>query len=165
MNLDEEKRKTVAQWIAQGLKLADIQNRLASELGVNLTYMDVRFLVDDLKLTPKDAERPKTTSPLTAPSPAPPAQGRAPAAKPAAETAKPTGQRPPGVSLSVDQVARPGAVASGNVSFSDGNTANWYVDQMGRLGLVPQQQGYRPPEADLQQFQTALEAELSKLGF
>src|SRR6185295_14602857 len=54
MNLDEAQRKKVAGWIADGLKLSEIQTRLAAELGVRLTYMDVRFLVDDLKLTPKD---------------------------------------------------------------------------------------------------------------
>src|SRR5689334_12029302 len=58
MNLDEAQRKKVAAWIAEGLKLSEIQNRLASELDVRLTYMDVRLLVDDLKLTPKDQERP-----------------------------------------------------------------------------------------------------------
>jgi hypothetical protein len=54
---------------------------------------------------------------------------------------------------------------SGKVTFSDGNQAEWYLDQAGRLGLVPQQTGYRPPAADVQQFQMALETELSKLGF
>jgi hypothetical protein len=39
------------------------------------------------------------------------------------------------------------------------------MDQTGRLGLVPQQAGYRPPAPDLQKFQAALEAELSKIGF
>jgi len=65
----------------------------------------------------------------------------------------------------VDQLTRPGAVVSGKVTFSDGNSASWYIDQTGRLGVVPEQQGYRPPQADMQQFQAALEAELSKLGF
>jgi hypothetical protein len=69
------------------------------------------------------------------------------------------------MSVSVDQLARPGAVVSGKVTFSDGNIAEWYIDQTGRLGLAPQQAGYRPPAPDLQQFQAVLEAELSKLGF
>jgi hypothetical protein len=64
----------------------------------------------------------------------------------------------------VDQVARPGAVVSGRVTFSDGQKAEWYVDQAGQLGLAPQQQGYRPPASDVQQFQMALDAELSKMG-
>ena len=163
MNLDEAQRKKVAEWIQQGLKLSDIQNRLGSELGLRLTYMEVRLLVDDLKLTPKDIERPKTpASALAAPS-APAAKGAQPpvAGAKAPEPTRDSG----GVSVVVDQLARPGAVVSGKVTFSDGNQAEWYLDQMGRLGLVPQQQGYRPPAADVQQFQRALDAELSKMGF
>jgi hypothetical protein len=64
----------------------------------------------------------------------------------------------------VDQITRPGAVVSGKVTFSDGNRAEWYLDQSGRLGLAPELAGYRPPAADVQQFQVALEAELSKMG-
>jgi len=161
MNLDEAQREKVSQWIAEGLKLSDIQNRLASEFGLRLTYMDVRFLVDDLKLTPKDVERPKTATLGAAAPNAPAPPGSANKKTPDAATPKPTG----GVSVQVDQLTRPGAVVSGKVTFSDGNTADWYLDQTGRLGLVAQQQGYRPPQADLQQFQTALDAELSKLGF
>src|SRR5947208_2764781 len=59
MNLDEAQRRQVGQWIEQGLKLSEIQDRLAAELGLRLTYMEVRLLVDDLKLTPKDVEPPK----------------------------------------------------------------------------------------------------------
>ncbi len=163
MNLDEGQRKKVAAWVAEGLKLSDIQKRLDSELGVRLTYMEVRLLVDDLKLTPKDIETPKmAASPLTA-NTAPSAAQKSPAEQPAGgegQSAAPPG----GVSVAVDHLARPGAVVSGKVTFSDGNRAEWYLDQTGRLGLVPQQTGYRPPAADVQQFQMALEAELAKLG-
>ena len=155
MNLDEAQRKKVAEWIGQGLKLSDIQNRLMSELGIGMTYMDVRLLVDDLKLTPKDIEPVKPRpSALTAP---------AAAAKPPAPPVGAPG--PGGVSLSVDQIARPGAMVSGKVTFSDGNTATWHFDQTGRLGLAPQVTGYRPSDADLQEFKLALEAELAKQGY
>jgi hypothetical protein len=163
MNLDETQRKKVAEWIAQGLKLSEIQNRISSELGTRMTYMDVRLLVDDLKLTPKDVEPPKASiSPLASPAsgPAPSPDKRQPAAD--QQGTPPKGG---GVSVSVDQIARPGAVVSGKVTFSDGNNADWYFDQTGRLGLVPQQPGYRPPPADLQQFQAALDGELSRMGF
>ena len=69
------------------------------------------------------------------------------------------------MSVQVDQLARPGAVVSGKVKFTDGNMAEWYFDQMGRLGLVPQKPGYRPPASDLQQFQSLLDSELNKMGF
>src|SRR3974390_262904 len=89
MNLDEAQRKRVTEWIAQGLKLSEIQNRLQSELGLKLTYMEVRLLVDDLKLTPKDVEPVKAPqSPLAAPGTAAPKPGSA-APKQDSQPAKP----------------------------------------------------------------------------
>jgi|SRR5882724_3154334 len=167
MNLDEGQRKKVAEWIEQGLKLSEIQSRLVSELGVKMTYMDVRFLVDDLKLVPKDIEPLKPVSgTLSGVTNLESKMGKQ-ASQPAGPIAKPADAQAgaTSVSLVVDQLARPGAVVSGKVTFTDGNRADWYIDQTGRLGLVPQQTGYRPPASDLQQFQSALEAELAKLGF
>lgn len=167
MNLDEAQRKKVAAWVAEGLKLSEIQNRIMSELGVRMTYMDVRFLVDDLKLTPKDVERPKPAAGTLADAGTPPAAGTPSLGQPAVAAPKPGESAVGGgaVSISVDQIARPGAVVSGKVTFSDGNKAEWHFDQTGRLGLLTERQGYRPPAADLQQFQAALEAELSKMGY
>jgi len=163
MNLDEAQRKKVAGWIEEGLKLSEIQNRIGSEFGVRLTYMDVRFLVDDLKLVPKDPEIPKAAEPSLASPAGNEAAPKTSPANPSPADAIPA--TPGGVSVSVDQLARPGTLASGKVTFSDGNRADWHFDQTGRLGLLPQQATYRPPAADLQQFQILLEAELSKMGF
>jgi hypothetical protein len=155
MNLNEAQQQTIAAWIADGAKLSEVQSRLASELGLRLTYMEVRFLVDDLKLRLKDPEPAKPTPP---PAPAP--------TTPVAATDSPAPAPGLGkVSVSVDQIARPGALVSGNVTFSDGMSASWYLDQTGRLGLVPKQQGYKPAPADIQEFQMALEREMAKLGF
>lgn len=160
MTLDDAQRKKVAGWIAEGLKLSEIQNRLASELGVRMTYMDVRLLVDDLKLTPKDVEPPKPPAPVTPPAGAAPQK---PGGLKVEKEAAPESSAG-GVSVSVDHLARPGAVVSGKVTFSDGKMAEWYIDQTGRLALAPQQAGYRPPAGDIQQFQAALETELSRMG-
>ncbi len=54
---------------------------------------------------------------------------------------------------------------SGKVTFSDGNTAEWYLDQTGRLGIAPAVQGYRPSQEDVMAFQTELQNALAKLGF
>jgi|SRR5208282_6462689 len=157
MNLDESQRQKVAAWIAEGAKLSEIQSRLTLELGLKLTYMEVRFLVDDLKLTPKDPEPPKVAVPV------------AEAAKPADKksTSSPAGPAGAtgGVSVTVDQLARPGAIVSGKVAFSDGQQADWYLDQTGRLGVLPKQQGYKPAAADVQQFQSALQNEIARMGF
>jgi hypothetical protein len=163
MNLTDEQRQRVAAWIAQGAKLSEVQNRLASELGLKLTYMEARFLVDDLKLTPKDPEPPKVVEP--------PASAKAPlATKPVAGEAADSDEvlPPPGggkVSVTVDQITRPGAIVSGKVTFSDSQTADWYLDQAGRLGVVPKQPGYKPSAADVQEFQLALQQEVAKLGY
>ncbi|HKQ39161.1 MAG TPA: hypothetical protein VJ063_13880 [Verrucomicrobiae bacterium] len=148
MNLNDDQKKQVSGWIAEGLKLADIQKRLEKEFGLRLTYLESRLLIDELKLVPKDAE------PLPQPK------------EIAGQASKPEKEAPPpgGVSVKVDTVTRPGALVSGKVTFSDGNTADWYLDQMGRLGLVPGQQGYRPSPPDLQSFQEQLQQELQSLG-
>jgi hypothetical protein len=158
MNLDEAQRQRVNAWVLQGAKLSEIQNRLAEEFSLKLTYMEVRFLVDDLKLKLKDPEPPKVVA--------------APAAAPSKLTAEknpaPEGTLPASggkVSVIVDQITKPGAIVSGKVTFSDGQTADWYLDQTGRLGVVPKQQGYKPSAADVQEFQIALQQEVAKLGY
>ena len=40
-------------------------------------------------------------------------------------------------------------------------TVEWYLDQYGRLGMVPPEPGYRPPDADVAEFQASLEKELN----
>src|SRR5688572_16818683 len=79
MNLDDAQKAKVSEWIAAGCKLAEIQNRLFTELGLKLTYMEVRFLVDDLKLVPKDPEPAKPVA-LPPPPEKPGATGQAAAA-------------------------------------------------------------------------------------
>ena len=158
MNLTEEQRQRVTAWILQGAKLAEVQNRLQSEFGIKLTYMETRFLVDDLKLTPKDPEPPKVPETKTA--------EKSPLKTKAVQPEEMADALGGGkVSVSVDQIARPGAIVSGKVTFSDGQKADWYLDQMGRLGVVPAKQGYKPSAADVQQFQASLQEELQRQGF
>ena len=46
---------------------------------------------------------------------------------------------------------------SGRVTFSDGQKAEWYLDQTGRLGLNASTPGYRPSKQDVMDFQMELE--------
>jgi hypothetical protein len=147
MNLDETQRKQVAAWIEEGLKISDIQKRIETTWGFRQTYLEVRLLVDDLKLTPKDPVPPPVAQ--TPAAPVPKAASDLPASK---------------VSVMVDQITRAGAMASGKVKFSDGKTAEWLLDQMGRLSLAAMPKGYQPPAADIQEFQIALQDELQRLG-
>jgi hypothetical protein len=169
MNLDEAQKRTVAAWIGEGLTLSEIQKRLAAEFGLHITYMEARFLLDDLKLKPKDKEVLVSVPPSLpgkAPTPAAPVAGGKTPPTPSAEEEKEEDQTAfGGVSVKVDTVTRAGAMVSGSVTFSDGNQAEWYLDQFGRLGLSPKQQGYRPSQTDLMNFQTELQNELGKMGF
>ena len=153
MNLDELQKQKVAQWIAGGLKLSEIQNRIEQDFGLRVTYMEVRFLVDDLKLTPIDPEPPKPVVPL---APAAPAPASAPLPAPGPGLGR--------LSVSADAIARPGTLVSGKVTFSDGETADWYLDQSGRLGLAPKTKAYRPSAPDVQAFQAELETILARMG-
>jgi hypothetical protein len=167
MKLSDEQRQRVTAWILEGAKLSEIQSRLAAEFGIKLTYMEARFLVDDLKLVPKDPEPPKVVEPPAAPKP--PEAAAHPAVL--SDEVVPEGDEaalPPAaskVSVTVDQITRPGSLISGKVTFSDAQQADWYLDQMGRLGVVPKQQGYKPLPADVQDFQLALQREVQKLGY
>jgi hypothetical protein len=151
MNLDQTQREAVTKWINDGLKLAEIQKRLETDFGLRVTYLEVRLLVDDLKLKPKD--------------PPPPPKPAAPAEPTPAADLPPGSPASGGVSVTVDQLTRAGALVSGKVKFSDGKAAEWFLDQAGRLGLAPTEKGYKPPAADLQEFQIALQQELQKIGF
>lgn len=157
MNLDEAQKQKVRQWIEEGQKLSQIQSLFEKEFGLKMTYMEARFLVDDLKLSPKDPTPPP--KPVVPETPAKPIDAH--------KDATNGGDIPAGagkVSLSVDTIPRPGSLVSGNVIFSDGVSATWLLDQTGRLGLSPKTPGYRPPAQDVEEFQILLQEELSKLG-
>src|SRR5687767_5437564 len=195
MNLTPEQKQAVASWVAAGDNLSAVQKKLSEQFQVSLTYRDVRFLVDDLNLELKDAAPKVDASDVTkgaAPKPAaaPEAKG-APADKkgffdkakeklglakdePAVEEDEVLEEElddiPAGggnVSVAVDKVTLiPGALASGTVTFSDGVTGKWIVDQYGRPGFTEvSQPGYRPSPADGQAFMRELSAQLQRRGF
>jgi hypothetical protein len=161
MKLDPSQQEQVAKWAADGDSLSDIQKKIATELGLKMTYMETRFLVEDLEVPLSDGEPEE-----------PEAKEEDVAADPSSEDAVDLedagfdGKAGSGrVSVEVDKITRPGAVVSGDVTFSDGKSATWMLDQTGQLRLVPAEEGYQPGEDDIQAFQTALQAELQKQGF
>lgn len=166
MNLDEAQKQKVRQWIDGGMKLSEIQNKLASELGVKMTYMEVRFLLDDLKLNPADKapEKPVELK-AKAEQPAPLTEEEVEEPLPEPLPAEETGGVPGQVSVTVDQIARAGALVSGKVTFSDGKNAQWYLDQFGRLGVAPEEKGYKPSQADVMAFQAELQNTLARMGY
>ena len=71
------------------------------------------------------------------------------------------------LSVAVDKVTLiPGAIASGTVTFSDGVTGKWMIDQYGRPGFTQvSQEGYRPSPTDAQAFMTELQLAIRNLGY
>ncbi len=154
--LSKEQTARVSAWVAEGATLAQVQARLVDEMDVHMTYMDVRFLVDDLNLSLVEKEEPKAAEAPAEDSAGSPAQDA-----PEATAAAPQS----GVSISVDTVVRPGAMVSGTATFSDGEVGEWYLDQMGQLGFNPRTPGYRPSQADVADFQVKLDAALRQAGY
>jgi hypothetical protein len=148
MNLSETQKSTIASWIQSGKSLADVQRMLREEFSLSLTYMDVRFLVDDLDITFAEPEAVE-------------------AADVDAATLEPEVVDTPGeVSVDVDAVVRPGALVSGTVKFSDGKSLGWQLSSAGQLGLIPgDDPEYRPSNEDVQDFQAKLEDILRQKGF
>jgi hypothetical protein len=192
MTLSPEQRAAVAKWVAAGDSLAAIQRKLTEELKLSMTYMEVRFLVDDLGLELKSPAPAKPATPPPAPAPTePPAKkgifgklkdavtgsGSDESALPAdeepldeelASDIPPEEPAPAGLSnvkVEVDRLTRPGTLVSGTVTFSDGVSAKWAMDQYGRLMLEAANKAYKPSQADIQAFQAELGAQLQRMGY
>ena len=144
-DLSSEQVEEVKGWVAGGAQMADVQRRLNEDFGFKATYMDTRFISLDLELDFQVNEgEAKIEDVIEAPQVE---------EEPDLEREKRGGG---GVSASLDQVARPGSMVSGTVTFSDGMKGLWLIDEMGRPSIDPDQPGYQPSEADLVSFQEEL---------
>lgn len=196
MSLTPEQKAAVSTWIASGDNISAVQKKLIEQFKLSMTYRDVRFLIDDLNLELKDPAPKVDTSDVskTPPPAAKPAAAEKPAEKKSLlEKAKeklglakdepiedelppddaeadledalpPTGSA---VTVTVDKVTLiPGALAGGTVTFSDGVTGKWIIDQQYRPGFTEiSQPGYRPSPADAQAFMQELSQQLQSRGF
>ena len=172
MELTEQQHQKVKEWLAEGASLSDVQKNLKNEFGIALTYMDVRLAVLEIGAAVKDKPEPKPVAPP--PPPPPPPEQMSPEDDPYADefddgaaddALPPDGAAGSSVSISLDRVVRPGAMVSGDVTFSDGNKGKWLIDQYGRFGLDPDTPGYQPSQADLRDFQLKLRDELRRNGY
>ncbi len=152
--LSPEQLAHVEQWASDGANLNQVQDRLRSEFGINLTYLDARLLMLDIGVRIKD--RPKEIAKAADPDPAV-SEGLD---DPAEADGMPVGS----VKLVADHITIPGAIISGKVSFSDGQFASWHMDQSGRLALTGAPKGYQPPAADIPIFQQQLDLLMQRAG-
>ena len=188
--LTAEQKQQVAGWFAAGASLDEIQKRVKAEFGIHMTYLDVRLMVAELpqpvepepeppcapeagaqhesaeggpvagEADPPGGAPADSTGGAPRPEPPPGAPKRYDLDAPDADE----GKAVPDVSVSVDTVVDPRFFASGDVTFSDGVTAKWYVSQDGRLGIDKAPEGYRPSPTDGVIFQQRLMEELRNRG-
>ena len=194
MVLSDEQKQVVATWVAAGDNLSAVQRKLAEQFKISMTYMDVRFLVDDLNLQLKDAAPKADTNLHQADVNGPGRPPAGPEKKGFLEKAKEklglakdeaAGEEelpeealdeeldedlgPAGggnVKVTVDKVTlNPSAMASGTVAFSDGVTGKWIVDNYGRPGFTEiSKPDYRPKAADAKAFVKELSRALQQRG-
>ena len=191
--LTEEQKAEVAKWFADGASLDEIQKRMKAEFGVHMTYLDVRLMVAELP-QPVETEPAAPDGPARdglahegparegpardGPArevPAPPRRVASSSGTASDEGTSAAPKRydldapdgtPPASDLTVevDALTIPGTYASGDVTFSDGTKAKWYLDQQGRLGLGNAPEGYRPSQSDAALFQARLVEALRARG-
>jgi hypothetical protein len=141
--LRPDQKDALAQWAAGGATMSDLQRHLKEDFGHTLTYMDTRFLILDLGI--ELVETPKV--------------------EPKVEHEEKPAPIPTGiVETTMDTITRPGALVSGKVTFSDGETGVWMLDQTGRPSLDLHKADYRPNPEDIKDFQVQLRELIRQTG-
>lgn len=161
-SLSEDQIATIQQWADAGTELSDIQKLLGSELGVRLTYLETRFLLDDLGIEIVKEPEPEPEPEVKEASE--PADEEGPGDL---EAEFPDGSDLDGdatATVTIDTVQRPGAIVSGRVTFDGGEAAAWWLDQMGRLGMDADNTGFKPSESQLMEFQRELQRAIQEKG-
>ena len=151
----EEIKQFIADKTAAGMSLTAIQDALSAQ-GVKIRFMELRLLAAEIEsvLEKKEAEKAAAATPAPEEKKAEEAPASAPASPAPDGAAKVRGA----TTVSVSPIQRPGFAMSGSVSFGSGVTADWYVDQTGRLGL--DNASGQPDEQDIQEFQIELRTAL-----
>ena len=158
MELSDAQKAAITQWIQKGRSLADVQRSLREDFEISMTYMDVRFLVDDLDIAVVEEEAEAPEVELGVDATAEPAE--------LAEAELVDEGANGAVTVDVDAIPRPGSLVNGTVVFSDGVSLGWQLSAAGQLGLIPgDDPDYRPNPEDVQSFQSQLEEVLRKKGF
>ena len=144
-NTEDKVKQLLASLLADGVSLSDAQTKINSELGVALTYMDIRIIASTLDVDWKKSDPHPVKSEEDAPAEE---NAEAPAAEAPEEAGKTV--------VEISKLVRPGMALSGSVKFASGSKADWYLDRTGRLGLE-NLVGDQPTQEDIQLFQMELE--------
>lgn len=157
----------VGKMLADGKELTEIQNALNQEHGINMTFLELRLMAADLenvdwsKFNKKPKETPEQSSEIgSEKTGAQKLDNNIPTPEPEPQSNSiPESPKTGNTVVTLSKIVRPGAVASGTVKFASGATAEWILDQLGRLGL--DKANGKPTPEDLQDFQVELQKALS----
>lgn len=152
--LEQEVKLFMAERLSEGESLSNIQKEVNSKFNLRYTYMDIRILASSLDVDWK-ARNPQVAAPeakedeQAAPNVA--EEANAPEAAPNAAAGSTV--------VEISKIARPGVALSGTVKFANGSTADWFLDQTGRLGL-DNLVGENPTKDDVIAFHQELQRQL-----
>ncbi len=166
---NDDIKSFIAEKVAEGISLSKIQDALLAEKKVKMTYMALRMLaseIENAQWTKLDKPEPKTATPNAAPSApaeqeldAEPEDAIPEAGENDLESQAPDGDASAQIAgkttVELSKLVKPGTVANGSVKFGSGVTADWYLDQYGRVGLG--NPSGKPTEMDITEFQVELQ--------
>lgn len=158
----EDIKKFVAGRVAEGISLSKIQDELTAQ-KVKITFMELRLIASEIdteeleKLDKKAEVKKEEPAPAAQPSQDEiPAASAEPEEMPAEAEVPAEAEAPRGPTVvEVSKLAMPGYALNGSVKFGSGVTADWFLDQMGRLAL-DKVEGGKPNEKDIEEFQLEL---------
>jgi hypothetical protein len=138
---DKEIKSIVAKLLEEGESLGNILKVLDSEYNAKMTFLELRLLaseIENIDWTKNEEEvEPKKDD-----------------EKVLEETEDTTGK----TVVEINRLTRPGIAMHGTVKFASGASADWILDQTGRLGFE-KSEGKPTPE-DIQEFQEELQKSL-----
>ena len=170
----QERDRFIWEKLNSGMSLSDVQHALSEELGIRMTYLDLRMLAATLPVEweKQDKKVAKPAPVEETPQAEEAEEAEADEAEDEAETAEEEEEAEeeeggddelPDTVLTLDETPMPGAALSGTVRFMSGISCGWFMDRMGRLGFnLPDDAKEQPTDDDVQAFQVELQKMMQK---
>ena len=115
-SLTDEQVSQIRAWAEEGDGLPEIQKKLREDFELRVTYLETRFLLEDLKIELKPEPEPE-------PEPKKAEEVSEDGAPDLGEATNDEAPAAGAVKVTVDQVLRPGAIVSGKADFGGGQIA------------------------------------------
>jgi len=167
MTLDEIKA-FITEKVQEGLSLSKIQD-LLNEKNEKMTFMELRLIASEIESGIWQQQE-KKNEPQPKAEEAIPAKENIPdeteeneifsdeqPQQPVSDTFDQSSNAGPrgNTTVTMSRIQRPGFLASGTVTFGSGASAEWFIDQTGRVGF--DNLSGKPDKQDIQDFQNELQ--------